>query len=159
MERNIPSSIRVRDRSASSRSVCFPVARRSGNRMSSLRSWIKATQPHSFVASLVGVALGTAIAWHESRNFDAIGLLLTAIGVVCLHAATNMSNDSIDFRRGVDDLPPHLVSPFTGGARGLPDRAVPFEAHRPAWIGLYSAGSPLRLVLSPTPPERSALLV
>src|SRR2546428_6437920 len=68
--------------------------------MSSLRSWIKATQPHSFVASLVGVALGTAIAWHESRNFDAIGLLLTAIGVVCLHAATNMSNDSIDFRRG-----------------------------------------------------------
>src|SRR2546428_892241 len=147
MERNIPSSIRVRDRSASSRSVCFPVARRSGNRMSSLRSWIKATQPHSFVASLVGVALGTAIAWHESRNFDAIGLLLTAIGVVCLHAATNMSNDSIDFRRGVDDLPPHLVIPFTGGARVLPGRAGPVTTHRPGWIGRYCAGCPLRLVL------------
>src|SRR5256886_14661415 len=145
MERNIPSSIRVRDRSASSRSVCFPVARRSGNRMSSLRSWIKATQPHSFVASLVGVALGTAIAWHESRNFDAIGLLLTAIGVVCLHAATNMSNDSIDFRRGVDDLPPHLVSPFTGGSRGLPHPAVPVAGHSRAWICLYVSGGPIRL--------------
>src|SRR2546425_12742588 len=159
MERNIPSSIRVRDRSASSRSQCFHVARRSGNRMSSLRSWIKATQPHSFVASLVGVALGTAIAWRQSRSFDAIGLVLTAIGVACLHAATNMSNDSIDFRRGVDDLPPHLVSPFTGGARVLPDRAVPFEAHRRAWIGLYAAGGLIGLVLSLIRPNGWILLV
>ena len=127
--------------------------------MSSLRSWIKATQPHSFVASLVGVALGTAIAWHESRNFDAIGLLLTAIGVVCLHAATNMSNDSIDFRRGVDDLPPHLVSPFTGGARVLPDRAVPFETHRRVWIGLYVAGGLIGLALFLTRPNGWILLV
>src|SRR5437660_512808 len=104
--------------------------------MASLRTWFKAVQPHSFIASLVGVALGTSIAWRESRSFDAIGLVLTAIGVVCLHAATNMSNDSIDFRRGVDDLPPHLVSPFTGGARVLPDRAVPFEAQRRLGIGL-----------------------
>src|SRR5205807_1764818 len=85
------------------------------------------------------------------RSFDAIGLVLTAIGVVCLHAATNMSNDSIDFRRGVDDLPPHLVSPFTGGARVLPDRAVPFGAHRRAWIGLYAAGGLIGLVLSSIP--------
>src|SRR2546429_55454 len=100
--------------------------------MASLRTWFKAVQPRSFIASLVGVALGTSIAWRESRSFDAIGLVLTAIGVVCLHAATNMSNDSIDFRRGVDDLPPELVSPFTGGARVLPDGALPFEAHRRA---------------------------
>ena len=109
--------------------------------MASLRTWFKAVQPRSFIASLVGVALGTSIAWRQSRSFDAIGLVLTAIGVVCLHAATNMSNDSIDFRRGVDDLPPNLVSPFTGGARVLPDRAVPFEAHRRAWIGLYAGGA------------------
>src|SRR6059058_4938451 len=105
--------------------------------MTSLRTWFQAVQPRSFIASLVGVALGTSIAWRQSRSFDAIGLLLTAIGVVCLHAATNMSNDSIDFRRGVDDLPPHLVSPFTGGARVLPDRALSVEAHRRVWIALY----------------------
>src|SRR5205823_6671229 len=114
--RSTRSSTRGRARSASSRSGCFHAARRSGNRMASLRTWWKATQPHSFVASLVGVALGTAIAWREARTFDGLALLLTAVGVVCLHAATNMSNDSVDFRRGVDDLPPELVSPFTGGA-------------------------------------------
>ena len=127
--------------------------------MASLRTWFKAVQPHSFIASLVGVALGTSIAWRVSRSFDAIGLVLTAIGVVCLHAATNMSNDSIDFRRGVDDLPPELVSPFTGGARVLPDGALPFEAHRRVWIGLYAAGGLIGLVLALTRPNGWILLV
>src|SRR3989475_12027323 len=127
--------------------------------MASLRTWFRATQPHSFVASLVGVALGTAVAWNSTRMFDLVAFLLAAIGVVCLHAATNMSNDSIDFRRGVDDLPPHLVSPFTGGARVLPDRAVPFETHRRVWIGLYVAGGLIGLFLFPTRPHGWILLV
>src|SRR5256886_9105729 len=127
--------------------------------MASLRTWFKAVQPRSFIASLVGVALGTSIAWRESRSFDAIGFVLTAIGVVCLHAATNMSNDSIDFRRGVDDLPPHLVSPFTGGARVLPDPAVPFETPRRGWIGLYLSGGPVRLFLFLTRPNSSIPLL
>src|SRR2546429_7276215 len=127
--------------------------------MASLRTWFRAVQPRSFIASLVGVALGPSIAWRQSRSFDAIGLLLTAIGVVCLHAATNMSNDWVYFRRRVDDLPPHLVSPFTGGARVLPDRAVPFEAHRRVWIGLYVAGGLVGLVLSLTRPNGWILLV
>src|SRR6266704_367562 len=107
--------------------------------MASLRIWFKATQPHSFPASLVGVALGTAIAWSRTGRFDAAALALTALGVVCLHAGTNMSNDSIDFKRGVDNLPPRLVSPFTGGARVLPEAAVSFEAHRRVWMGFFAA--------------------
>src|SRR5205823_3676776 len=127
--------------------------------MASLRTWFKAVQPRSFIASLVGVALGTSIAWRESRSFDAIGLVLTAIGVVCLHAATNMSNDSIDFRRGVDDLPPELVSPFTGGARVLPDRALSVEAHRRVWIALYGVAALIGVVLAVTRPNGWILLV
>src|SRR5438552_2125326 len=116
--------------------------------MASLRTWFKATQPRSFVASLVGVALGTAIAWDHRRTFDLAGLVLAAIGVVCLHAGTNMSNDSIDFQRGVDDLPPHLVSPFTGGARVLPDAAISLEAHRRVWIGFFAVAAVIGLVLA-----------
>jgi 1,4-dihydroxy-2-naphthoate octaprenyltransferase len=127
--------------------------------MATLQIWLKATQPHSFVASLVGVALGTAIAWHEARTFDAVAFLLTAIGVVCLHAATNMSNDSIDFRRGVDDLPPHLVTPFTGGARVLPDHDLPFDAHRRVWMGLYAVAAVIGLVLAFTRPNGWILLL
>src|SRR3989449_11606996 len=91
--------------------------------------------------------------------FDLVAFLLAAIGVVCLHAATNMSNDSIDFRRGVDDLPPHLVSPFTGGARVLPDPAVPLETHRRVWVGLYVSGGLIGVFLLLTPPNGRVLLV
>src|SRR6266545_3629386 len=127
--------------------------------MASLRIWFKATQPHSFLASLVGVALGTAIAWTRTGRFDAVALVLTALGVVCLHAGTNMSNDSIDFKRGVDDLPPHLVSPFTGGARVLPDAAVSLEAHRRVWIGFFAVAAVIGLVLAATRPAGWVLLV
>src|SRR5206468_1824149 len=127
--------------------------------MASLRTWFKATQPQSFVASLVGVALGTAIAWDHRRTFDLAGLVLAAIGVVCLHAGTNMSNDSIDFQRGVDDLPPHLVSPFTGGARVLPDAAVSLEAHRHVWVGFFAVAAVIGLVLAVTRPNGWILLV
>src|SRR5947209_10287516 len=127
--------------------------------MATWRTWFKATQPQSFVASLVGVALGTAIAWRRAGTFDAAGLALTAIGVVFLHAATNMSNDSIDFKRGVDNLPPHLVSPFTGGARVLPDAAVSFEAHRRAWMAFFVAGGLIGLLLAFTRPNGWILLV
>src|SRR3989442_13790622 len=109
--------------------------------MAPLRTWFRATQPRSFVASLVGVALGAAVAWNGTQLFNLVAFLLAAIGVACLHAATNMSNDSIDFKRGVDDLPAHLVSPFTGGARVLPDAAVSFEAHRRVWIGFFAASA------------------
>ncbi len=126
--------------------------------MASLGTWFRATQPHSFVASLVGVALGTAIAWDVARAFDAGALALTALGVVCLHAGTNMSNDSIDFKRGVDDLPPHLISPFTGGARVLPDAAVSFEAHRRAWMAFFAIGGLIGLVLAFTRPNGWILL-
>ncbi len=127
--------------------------------MATWRTWFKATQPQSFVASLVGVALGTAIAWRRAGTFDAAGLALTAIGVVFLHAATNMSNDSIDFKRGVDNLPPHLVSPFTGGARVLPDAAVSFEAHRRAWMAFFVAGGLIGLLLAFIRPNGWIVLV
>ncbi len=127
--------------------------------MASLGTWFKATQPHSFLASLVGVALGTAIAWDRTGRFDAAALALTALGVVCLHAATNMSNDSIDFKRGIDNLPPHLVSPFTGGARVLPDAAVSFESHRRVWIGFFAAAATIGLGLAATRPNGWILLV
>src|SRR5207245_8363212 len=107
----------------------------------------------------VGVALGTAVAWNSTRMFDLVAFLLAAIGVGCLHAATNMSNDSIDFRRGVDDLPAHLVSPFTGGARVLPDAAVSFEAHRRVWIGFFAAAALIGIVLALIRPNGWILLV
>ncbi len=127
--------------------------------MASLRVWFKATQPHSFVASAVGVFLGTAIAYARAGVFDAAAFLVTLGGVVVLQAATNMSNDTVDYLNGVDDLPPHLVSPFTGGARVLPDRELTVEAHRRAWIALYALGALCGISLVLTRPNGWILLV
>ena len=126
--------------------------------MTSLWTWLKATQPHSFVASAVGVFLGTAIAFARAGAFDAFAFLLTLAGVVILQAATNMSNDTVDYLNGVDDLPPHLVSPFTGGARVLPERRLTVAAHRRAWIALYAVGGLLGLYLAATRPNGGILL-
>lgn len=127
--------------------------------MASLRIWFKATQPHSFVASAVGVVLGTAIAYARANVFDVVPFLVTLGGVVVLQAATNMSNDTVDYLNGVDNLPPHLVSPFTGGARVLPDRELTVAAHRRAWIALYGIGALAGLFLAATRPNGWILLV
>src|SRR5439155_13442618 len=116
--------------------------------MASLRKWFRATQPRSFVASLVGVPLVTAVAWNSTQMFDLAAFLLAALGVVCLHAATNMSNDSVDFKRGVDDLPARLVSPFTGGARVLPDAAASFSAHRRVWVASFATAASSGILLA-----------
>ena len=126
--------------------------------MASLRTWFKATQPHSFVASIVGVVLGTAIAYTRASAFDLAAFLLTLAGVVLLQAATNMSNDTVDFLRGVDDLPPRLVSPFTGGARVLPDKELTVAAHRRVWIAFYALGALIGAILALTRPNGWLLL-
>jgi 1,4-dihydroxy-2-naphthoate octaprenyltransferase len=126
--------------------------------MASFRTWFKATQPHSFVASAVGVLLGTAIAYARARAFDPLAFAATLVGVVVLQAATNMSNDTVDFLNGVDSLPPHLVSPFTGGARVLPNGELTVKAHRRVWIALYAVGGILGVALALTRPNGWLLL-
>ena len=121
--------------------------------MASLRVWFRATQPHSFVASAVGVFLGTAIAYAHVGTFDGPAFAATLAGVVLLQAATNMSNDTVDFLHGVDNLPPHLVSPFTGGARVLPNGELTVPAHRRVWLALYAVGGALGLLLAGTRPN------
>ena len=121
--------------------------------MASLSAWWRSTQPHSFVASAVGVFLGTAIAHARAGAFDPAAFLVTLAGVVVLQAATNMSNDTVDYLNGVDDLPPRLVSPFTGGARVLPEGQLTVRAHRRAWIALYAIGALLGIYLAATRPN------
>jgi 1,4-dihydroxy-2-naphthoate octaprenyltransferase len=126
--------------------------------MASLGIWWKATQPHSFVASAVGVFLGAAIAYNTAGTFDLPAFLATLAGVILLQAATNMSNDTVDYLHGVDNLPPHLVSPFTGGARVLPEGQLPVAAHRRVWVALYVLGAVIGLALALTRPNGILLI-
>jgi len=61
--------------------------------------------------------VGTALAWHEG-SFHWGYLLLTLIGVVCVNAGLNMSNDYFDHLSGNDEINQELT-PFSGGSRTI----------------------------------------
>lgn len=126
----------------------------------SLRAWWQAVQPHSFPASIVPVLLGATIAWTFFEAPVRLGtVLLTLAGVVAIHAATNMSNDYVDYRRGVDDVPRELITPFTGGSRVLPDGLVEPARHRQVFLALYAVGAVIGLYLAFTIPSGWVILL
>ena len=65
------------------------------------RIWWRATRPFSFTASVTPVLLGTVIAAFDGK-FDFLLFILTLVGAVAIHAATNMVNDYYDHVKGVD---------------------------------------------------------
>ncbi len=94
---------------------------------------IRATRAPFFTASVVPVLLGSALAWHDGY-FHVGYFLLTLLGAVAFHAATDVINDYGDHRSGNDEANKELT-PFSGGSRVIQD-------------GLLSAGQMLRLALA-----------
>jgi len=113
-----------------------------------LKVWLKASQAQSFIVSVIPVLVGAAVAAHLGVALSIPLLLLTIVGVLAIHAATNMSNDYIDYKTGVDNQPPEIISPFTAGSRVLPDKLVTPEAHKRVWISLYAVGAAVGFALS-----------
>lgn len=72
-----------------------------------------------FTATLVPVLVGTALAWYDGV-FSGWVFLLTLVGAVAAHAATNVINDYFDHVYGNDEanLSP---TPFSGGSRVIQD--------------------------------------
>lgn len=115
--------------------------------MASLKVWLRASQAQSFIVSVVPTLIGAAIAVHLGAPLSLPLLLLTLVGVLCIHGATNMSNDYVDYKTGVDNQPPEIISPFTAGSRVLPEKLVTLEAHRRVWLSLYAIGAVIGLYL------------
>ncbi len=66
-----------------------------------LKIWVLATRPWSFTMTAISVGVGGAIAALDSA-FDIWLFLLTLVGAVCVHGATNLINDYFDYKSGVD---------------------------------------------------------
>ena len=79
--------------------------------------WYTELRVPFFSASLVPVFLGAAVAWASQGVFDVTLFLLTLLGVLFLHAGTNIANDYFDHKNGNDDINKEYLSPFTGGSR------------------------------------------
>ena len=69
-----------------------------------LKVWFLAARPWSFVMTVVSASLAYIIAVSDGLN-PLVGLplyLLTLLGLIIFHAATNMANDYFDVKHGVD---------------------------------------------------------
>jgi 1,4-dihydroxy-2-naphthoate octaprenyltransferase len=69
--------------------------------MNIYRNWFLASRPWSFSMSAISVSVGTALASRDG-SFLWSYYLLTLLGMIILHAATNLMNDYYDVRSGVD---------------------------------------------------------
>jgi 1,4-dihydroxy-2-naphthoate polyprenyltransferase len=112
--------------------------------MERLRHWFVATRPWSFTMTVISVSVGAALAAIEG-GISWFLFFLTAIGVVFMHAGTNLVNDYYDVKSGLDTesaetakYRPHVI------VHGLiPARQVLFAAY-----GLFAAASAIGLYLT-----------
>lgn len=69
--------------------------------MNVYRNWVLASRPWSFSMTAISISVGSALAAIDGR-FSWIFYLLTFLGGVFIHAATNLINDFYDVKSGVD---------------------------------------------------------
>ena len=85
----------------------------------SFSAWVLAVRPYSLGASVIPVAVGSALAWSDG-DFRPVVALLCALFAVLTQCIANLVNDLCDFRRGAD----------------LPDRLGPDRAFAKGYITL-----------------------
>jgi 1,4-dihydroxy-2-naphthoate polyprenyltransferase len=86
--------------------------------------WLKAIRVPFFTATIIPVALGSIIAWHDTGNLMWINFLLTMLGAIFIHAGTNLANDYFDHLSGCDEANP-TPTPFSGGSRVIQEGLIP----------------------------------
>lgn len=68
-----------------------------------LREWFIATRPWSFTMTIVSASFAATLAYKDG-SFDPFLYLITLVGLIIFHAATNMINDYFDVKHGVDKV-------------------------------------------------------
>lgn len=114
----------------------------------SLKIWIAEMRTPFFTASFVPVILGAVMAWHEAHAFDWLYFILTLVGVVALHAATNTLNDYFDYRSGNDVINREANRPFDGGSPFIVDGVLKAESVYRFGLGALLLGIGIGFFLS-----------
>ena len=83
--------------------------------MERFKTIVRVTRAPFFTAAIVPTLVGTAVAWREGF-FHWGYFALTLIGIVCINAGWDMSNDYFDHLSGTDESNQELT-PFSGGSR------------------------------------------
>jgi len=91
--------------------------------MNKIQLWAKAVRAPFFTASVISVVLGGVIAWNITGQFHTLNFILTALGVILVHAGTNLINDYFDHKSNLDELNINHTL-FSGGSRVIQDKEL-----------------------------------
>ena len=69
--------------------------------MNIYRNWFLASRPWSFTMTAISVSVGSTLGAIDG-SFSWALYLVTLLGTILLHAATNLINDYYDVKTGVD---------------------------------------------------------
>lgn len=108
---------------------------------------LAAIRPQFFLAIVLPVLLGTAVAWRETQAFHAGLLLLALFAAVLCHAGANVLNDYFDFASGADNLNPAPLTPYAGGSRMIQRGLLTPRQTYIYGLVLLGAAVPIGLVL------------
>jgi 1,4-dihydroxy-2-naphthoate octaprenyltransferase len=113
-----------------------------------VKLWIQEVRvPFLLSAAIVPTAFGGVFAWHETSSFDWLLFTLTLVGVLLLHAGTNVVNDFFDYRSGTDRINRNKT-PFNGGSPFVVDGILtPSEIYRAA-LTFFVAGAAVGILLA-----------
>lgn len=116
-------------------------------KLSTIQKWHTALRAPFFVATIVPVLLGTAIAFANTHIFLFWPFFFTIIAMIFIHAGVNLANDYYDHQSGNDELNQN-PTPFSGGSRVIQDGIIPAEHIKYAFLTCLSIGAVIGLYLN-----------
>jgi 1,4-dihydroxy-2-naphthoate octaprenyltransferase len=118
-----------------------------GRKRPGLKVWFLEMRAPFFTATIIPTVFGATFAWHESSLFDMPLFLLTLLGVLCLHAGTNIVNDYFDYKSGTDRINKNR-SPFNGGSPFVVEGILTTQQIYRAAMAFFAAGAIIGMILA-----------
>ncbi len=111
-----------------------------------------------FTASLVPVLVGGSVAYNQTGTLQFWKFVLTLLGVVCLHAGTNLANDYYDHKTRNDDINLN-PTPFSGGSRAIQKGVISASRMLLASLLFFGTGSAIGIYLNAVTPGNLVLFL
>lgn len=64
--------------------------------------WLRAVRPFAYPASVIPALLGITLAWHNGAAIRIDLAIITVLGAIAIHTATNLLQDYFDYKNGLD---------------------------------------------------------
>ena len=112
-----------------------------------LKIWLKAMRVPFLTATIIPVALGSAVALYDTGKFMWIKFSLAMLGAIFVHIGTNLANDYFDHLSGCDKANPN-PTPFSGGSRVIQEGLIAPKAILFVSLAAFVLGGAIGLYLN-----------